>query len=396
MTSKYSLFIAELFLGLALGTGYLTSFRFTDTFGISEVFYIFFVSIMIIKYGKKLIAFKNHFFGFFSLYFVFNIWIVAPIVTLLIKLFMHDVLGSAPIYIISFMFASLLYIIMFNAIIVNVLNMQVVTTVFFLSFVFLNLFIGSPLKYLDVSDVSRYSGGANNPNQLGFYGTSLLFMLLMYVGRLKVILIIIVCSIVMLSRSDSFALSLFTLLVAYIFLSLFNFSKISTKLNLYLYCLIFILFGLSLLYFWSKDILLIWESADEGNARVELYINSIRAVFSSPLFGLGIGSFSGLNGPFEGWEAHNTFLDLAMQFGVVFPFIIYLIFFKSVFHMIANKSFLLSSFLIAFIVNSLFHFSGRHFNFWIELAIISSYLYLNPGNLNQIRNYAHPNKENGR
>jgi hypothetical protein len=343
---------------------------------------------MILKYGKKILTFKDNFFGFFSLYFVLHVWILAPILTFIIKILLPDALRSTPIYIISFMAASIIYIIMFNAIVANVLNMRVVTIIFFCSFVLLNFFIGSPLGYLDAGDVSRYSGGANNPNQLGFYGTTLLLMLLMYVGRLRILLILIVCSIVMLSRSDSFALSMFTLLVAYIFLLLFNIPKISRVLNLLFYFIIIILFGFLLLYYWGGDILSIWESADEGNVRVTLYINSIQAVFTSPLFGLGIGSFSGLSGPFEGWEAHNTFLDLAMQFGIFFPLIIYLIFFKSVFYSVINKQFLFASFMIAFIVNSLFHFSGRHFNFWIELSILSAYLYLNTGNLYKRRNHA--------
>jgi hypothetical protein len=391
MRFKYSLIIAELFMGLALGTGYLTSYRFSDTFGISEIFYISFVFFMILKYGKKLINFKNNFFGLFSLYFFLIVWIVAPISTFLFKLFINDAPGSAPIYIMSFIFASVLYLITFNAIILNVLNMRIVTFVFFCSFVLLNVFIGSPLDYVVVGELSRYTGGANNPNQLGFYGTTLLLMLLMYADRLKAIAIAIVCSIVLLSRSDSFALSIFVLIVSYIFFSLFRISKFSNSLNLCYYFLLAFSFIFLLIYFRADDIQYIWESADEGNARINLYINSIKSIILSPFFGFGIGSFSGLNGPFEGWEAHNTFLDLAMQFGIIFPFIIYLILFKAVIRSIENKNFIFTSFLIAFIVNSLFHFSGRHFNFWIELSIISGYLYLDSARLNKKSNLSHMN-----
>ena len=60
-----------------------------------------------------------------------------------------------------------------------------------------------------------------------------------------------------------------------------------------------------------------YEEGDQGSIRVTLWLNGIEAITHSPLVGFGPGSYSGLNGPFEGDEAHNTFIDWGMSTGVV-------------------------------------------------------------------------------
>lgn len=374
---KKPFYISELFLGLGLGTGYLTSLRFTDSFGISEIFYVCYFIFLIMGFGSKLLTFKRDVFGLFSIYFLISALLVAPILTSIVNFYLLDVVGSSPKYIISFAFSSILYLITYNAIILGKLNMQIVAVVFFISFISINLLFGSPYEHLSVEVVGRYNGGANNPNQLGFYGTTLLLMLLMYTNRMKIISILMVCAIVMLSQSDSFLLSVFVLIISYIFLLTFDFPKLPRIENINLYIFLIILSVSFAILFYGDIILEIWEKADEGDARISLYRNGIEAVLLSPIFGLGIGSFAGLNSPLEGWEAHNTFLDLAMQFGIILPCLIYLILFAAIYDSIRDRRFIFSSFLLAFVVNSLFHFSARHFNFWIELAVISSYIYFN-------------------
>jgi hypothetical protein len=74
--------------------------------------------------------------------------------------------------------------------------------------------------------------------------------------------------------------------------------------------------------FFNVDILKlltdIWNVADEGHLRLPLLKNALLASLYSPVVGFGIGSFSGIKKPFEGYEAHNTFLDFSLQFGLSF------------------------------------------------------------------------------
>ena len=119
-----------------------------------------------------------------------------------------------------------------------------------------------------------------------------------------------------------------------------------------------------------------WISADEGNLRVSLLINALKATAVSPLFGFGVGSFSGIDLPFKGIEAHNNFLDLAMQFGFIFPSIVYLVMISAMVKSIGLKDYILAAVIAGYIVSGLFHFSARHFIFWLELGLLLHYLYL--------------------
>ena len=51
--------------------------------------------------------------------------------------------------------------------------------------------------------------------------------------------------------------------------------------------------------------------------RVDLLVNGLKALEMSPAFGLGPGPYSGLSGPFEGSEAHNSILDWSISTGAI-------------------------------------------------------------------------------
>jgi len=91
--------------------------------------------------------------------------------------------------------------------------------------------------------------------------------------------------------------------------------------------------------------------------------------------GYGYGTFSGKSYPFEGTEAHSNVFDLAMQFGLVFLVVIYYIFVKGV-AVVANKGdYLVASFMIAYLVTGLFHYTARHFVFWVEFSVFYYYVF---------------------
>ena len=55
----------------------------------------------------------------------------------------------------------------------------------------------------------------------------------------------------------------------------------------------------------------------EVRTRVRLFTHGVDAVVSSPLLGLGPGSYSGLTGPFQHEESHNIFVELACGCGML-------------------------------------------------------------------------------
>lgn len=116
--------------------------------------------------------------------------------------------------------------------------------------------------------------------------------------------------------------------------------------------------------------------------------NAFLASVRSPLFGFGAGSFSGIFGPFNGFEAHNTFLDFAMQFGFIYPLMIYGIMVAALFHLLKRRQFLVAAFVVGFIESGLFHFSGRHFTFWVELAVFWYYAFAGVGRKSDARGEA--------
>jgi hypothetical protein len=61
----------------------------------------------------------------------------------------------------------------------------------------------------------------------------------------------------------------------------------------------------------------IYAEGAQGETRFTLWRHGLQAIGESPLFGFGPGSYSGQGGPFEGREAHNTFIDWGMSTGAV-------------------------------------------------------------------------------
>ena len=58
-----------------------------------------------------------------------------------------------------------------------------------------------------------------------------------------------------------------------------------------------------------------YEEGGQGSVRTTLWSHGIEAILRSPLVGFGPGSYSGLYGPFEGYEAHNMLIDWGMSTG---------------------------------------------------------------------------------
>ena len=88
--------------------------------------------------------------------------------------------------------------------------------------------------------------------------------------------------------------------------------------------------------------------------------NAFLVSLSSQFLGYGLESFLGPS-PFGVWEAHNTYLDLSMQFGFIFSTAIYLPYLLFFFKRIKNKNMLVAAFTVGFISSGIFHHHAKTF-----------------------------------
>lgn len=59
----------------------------------------------------------------------------------------------------------------------------------------------------------------------------------------------------------------------------------------------------------------VYEEGNQGQKRITAWVNGLHAMAESPLVGWGPGAFSGMSGPFQGFEAHNNLIDWGMSTG---------------------------------------------------------------------------------
>lgn len=380
MKSDYK--IIEFILGLGFGLGYLTQFRFAGPVGVPELMVFWGFIILFLRRPKALFIYSSKLEMFVKSYLVFSTVIVLPIVTGLTYIFASDINGSAPEYVAGFIFGLLLMIWISDAIKNNMIDMSRLTLWFAFAFILSNLLIiYFGIGFLD--DSARYKGGAKNPNQLTFYAATLGILLVVYCRRFSLYAFPLVLFIVLKAESDAYILALVVISFFYILFLLYYSLLLQVRLSFGLIfgslVLCFIALTVFLYFNFNAELFEIWVLADEGDARRFLMMNGFLATLDSPFWGFGAGSFSGVNSPFQGVEAHNTFLDFSMQFGFLYSFLLYAIMLAALFSVLKKREFLVAAFLIGFIESGLFHFSGRHFIFWAEMAVFWQYAF--PKNL---------------
>lgn len=218
---------------------------------------------------------------------------------------------------------------------------------------------------------SRFSGGAKNPNQLGLYLVASVCMVAYLPnlgGRVGVVSLATFFGVA--SMSDAFLAAAFGAFSVWVMLRIF-----SPRAALYLMPALLLIIHITLVYSGLLDSLNArWAVADEGAVRTVLYLSAIEAwsdsVFSM-LFGYGAGSFSGIGGPFQGAEAHNTMLDFATIAGVFGFFLFPLKPLLMAMNSLSKNLRFAPAALVALIAFGLFHFIGRQPIFWVALVIIA-------------------------
>lgn len=361
----------EFFLGLGLGFGYMTSLRFFGPVGIAELMVLAALIFLFKNYGRSLFRYEKSLAGFFKAYMMLAVFILLPLMTAITIVFIG--LPTKPQYIISFMMGITLAFLIVESLREEYIKMSNVVIWFALAYILGNIL--TLLFFPSTLESDRYTGAANNPNQLMFYASSLSLLMVIYIPRLSIFLMPIVIWITLKSASDAYLLTLVVTLIIYLLIIILFSGKYSFGVGL----LLSIIAGIFIFYFilsnYYDQISLIWSAADQGGSRSSLMLNALEVMFKSPFLGYGTGNFSGMKSAFESWEAHNTFLDFGMQFGMIFPAIIYFVFFAFLFNRIKNGFYVQAAFVAAFIVSGLFHFSGRHFFFWVEFAIFYYYVF---------------------
>ncbi len=373
MLQKYNLKIkpVEMLLGLGLGLGYMTSLRFLGPIGIAELMILVAIFLLFQLVGKSIFRYEKNLAGLIKIYMIAAVFLLLPFMTLVTTLFVG--LKTDPQYIISFMMGITLSFLIVEALKAKKINMGNIVLWFAYAYIFTNII--TILFFPSSLESDRYTGAADNPNQLMFYASSASLLLVIYQPKLSFILVPIITWITLKSASDAYTLTLFVTVAIYLFIFLLFGKRFSFGVGISFAIMI----GLSILYFiftnYLEEIILIWQAADQGGSRSSLLIHAFEVTLTSPIFGYGAGKYSGIDGIFQYWEAHNTYLDLSMQFGMIFPAIIYFVFFAFLFNRIKNGFYLQAAFVAAFIVSGLFHFSGRHFFFWVEFAIFYYYVF---------------------
>jgi O-antigen ligase len=120
--------------------------------------------------------------------------------------------------------------------------------------------------------------------------------------------------------------------------------------------------------FFVKD----YGEGNQGSDRVNRWRNGLIVAAESPIIGFGPGSFSGPYGPFEGAEAHNTYIDWLDSTGIIG-----LIAFLALLSWVGVRTVKLhdltaTCFLFAITMFIAFHFVLRQPVFWFDLLVIAS------------------------
>jgi len=360
-------------LGIAAATGHATSLRFFGFVGLSEFLFLVIILYLFCKSPYFFLK-KNNFYEFITRsYLLFSTFLVLPLTTILYSIYLSNSQISYQIYVLSFILGITLIFLITESIRADLINLKLASLVFLVIFIIMNFY--ALWFEISIYDPGRYSGFSNNPNQLIIYITSLMLMLVAFRRKLFFLSLPFLIYIGLESRSDTFLVIIASMIFTFIFLSIFNYIKLNFFLRMYIMSIVLIGLVALAIFYYFQELIIFLESADGDLVRLKLMYNGFLATLHSPFIGLGVGSFSGLEYAFQGSEAHNTFLDLSMQFGIIVPIILYFVIFAALFKSIKNRDNLLATIIVAFFICSLFNFYARHFVFWLVIGFLYYYYY---------------------
>ena len=107
------------------------------------------------------------------------------------------------------------------------------------------------------------------------------------------------------------------------------------------------------------------SEGNQGAIRVGLWENGVTAFSTSPLVGLGPGTFSGIDVPFSNTESHNTIIDWGLQVGALGVILLTILILLAVVRAYRNGRVDVAACIIALVVFSQFHYILRQPLIWI-------------------------------
>lgn len=243
---------------------------------------------------------------------------------------------------------------------------------------FLLWIMGIDLPFVNYEfDFNRFSFLSNNPNQFGLYLVAPLALAISAIvdkgwfGFRQIYFFAVV--IVLMIASVSKTLILLTILY-FILSALYSLiykgkrragSFSFSKLTVLLFSIYFLLYVSILAY---SGTTLPGSQTGQGDTRIRLWTNGIEAWSDAFFLGNGPGHFSGYSSPYDGYEAHNFYIDFAASYGAV-GLLLFAFFVCSVLSRVL-KSRNAYAFALMFLnlFLSAFHFYGRQPIFWIILV----------------------------
>lgn len=354
MEQKYVMFSIQniLILTMVLFFGF-TSLRFGG-FGIGEIILLFFCLLQLIGQKTIILTLEKHLFSMFWVSYLFIITI-GYCVNRFFDIYPQFVSFDYKAYIVVF-FLCLTFETLFkessfvqvHSIIrfIYYWGLVVIGTLFVLYLEGYRVLFGYYITYAG-SDI--FSPFANDYHQFAYFVAPLPFIgLYIFTKEKNFTLKILAILGVLLSVDIGLSTTSSTLLAAWllafmVMMMLMVFSglkrlKDDASLLIVLVCIV--CFVVMFKYEWIFTIIDEFFHADSnGGSRLIIWSNAIEAWLYSPIFGLGPGSFSG-DHVFGGYEAHNTFLQILTQGGIVAG-IVYLLFIYKLIKMTFSNLFLL-------------------------------------------------------
>ena len=363
---------ADLILAFAIGTGFMTSVQIAGPLTISHFFFILFVLMITPQFILETINIRLNLTSLYIFILFFYTWVVLPITTVSSMQAIETLYGVKFVYLFSW---GLLPVLLTCFLYYNIkFDLDLDRVLWISCTIFIMLNIVSIIFDINMYGRSRFSGFASNPNQLQIYGTALLCLTLNHSYRLKLTLLLVNLILAQKSGSESYLLYFFIFVSLFVFLKIINMTKLTFSLRFSLALLLAIASSVYVFISFKDAILLIWRNADQGSERLALYYHAIEVIEKAPIWGHGSGFFTGRYNAFGSKEAHNNFLDLAMQFGIFFPLLIFTVFIWTAIKFFKEYKEYASATIIAFSITGMFHMTARHWVFWFVVTTCVMFL----------------------
>jgi len=226
----------------------------------------------------------------------------------------------------------------------------------------------------------RLIGFSNNPNQVALHALVCAFFAIHLVKRsgflLSSIALVLAGAVGFFTGSDAFLFAMVALVSTAIVLGIMlNQSVIWGLVILVPALAALVIFGPQL----AREILGLAQAGDQDLTRFNLWRNGIEAGFSSPVFGLGPGAWSGFEGPFGDEESHNVLIDYFSQAGVIGVALMLLSILGLLFRSIIVKRATLFAGLSAIFVYAMFHNVLRQPVMWLAVYLVAQSVWSGSG-----------------